>query len=41
MVNEMLENAIKNKSFAIAIRIVNLYQFLREAKNEFILSNSC
>ena len=34
----MSENIIKNKSFAFAIRIVKLYQFLCEAKKEFILS---
>jgi len=38
MVNEMPENVIKNKSFAFAIRIVKLYQFLCEAKKEFVLS---
>ena len=34
----MLENVIRNKSFAFAIRIVNLYQFLCETKKEFVLS---
>ena len=34
----MPENVIKNKSFAFAIRIVKLYQFLCEAKKEFVLS---
>jgi len=38
MVNEMPENVIRNKSFAFAIRIVKLYQFLCEAKKEFVLS---
>jgi four helix bundle protein len=38
MVNDMLENAIRNKSFVLAIRIVKLYQFLCEAKKEFVLS---
>ena len=38
MVNEMTENIIKNKSFAFAIRIVKLYQFLCETKKEFVLS---
>ena len=33
----MKENIIKNKSFAFALRIVNLYQFLVD-KREFILS---
>ena len=34
----MKENAIKNKSFAFAIRIVNLYKYLVEEKKEFVLS---
>ena len=34
----MPENVIKNKSFAFAIRIVKLYQFLCETKKEFVLS---
>jgi four helix bundle protein len=34
----MTENIIKNKSFAFAIRIVKLYQFLCEIKKEFVLS---
>ena len=34
----MPENVIKNKSFAFAIRIVKLYQFLCEVKKEFVLS---
>ncbi len=34
----MPENVIKNKSFAFAIRIVKLYQFLCEGKKEFVLS---
>jgi len=38
MVSEMPENVIKNKSFVFAIRIIKLYQFLCEAKKEFILS---
>jgi four helix bundle protein len=38
MVNEMRENIIKNKSFAFAVRVVKLYQFLSEQKKEFILS---
>ena len=32
------ENIIQKKSFAFAIRIVNLYKYLREEKNEFVLS---
>src|SRR5690606_3878175 len=38
MVNDMTENVIKNKSFAFAIRVVKLYQFLCETKKEFVLS---
>jgi four helix bundle protein len=38
MVNEMTENIIKNKSFAFAIRVVKLYQFLCETKKEYVLS---
>jgi len=38
MVNEMKENVVKNKSFAFAIRVVKLYQFLCEQKKEFVLS---
>jgi len=34
----MSGNIIKNKSFAFAIRIVKLYQFLCETKKEFVLS---
>ncbi|WP_237741268.1 four helix bundle protein [Geminocystis herdmanii] len=34
----MKENVIKNKSFAFAIRIVKLAQYLREDKQEFVLS---
>jgi len=34
----MRENIIKNKSFAFAIRIVKLYQFLSENKREYVLS---
>ena len=32
------ENIIQEKSFAFAIRIVNLYKYLCDAKKEFILS---
>jgi four helix bundle protein len=32
------DNIIQQKSFAFAIRIVNLYKYLKEVKNEFILS---
>lgn len=34
----MTENVIKSKSFAFAIRVVKLYQFLCETKKEFALS---
>ncbi len=34
----MKENIIKQKSFAFAVRIVKLYQYLCENKKEFILS---
>jgi four helix bundle protein len=34
----MRENVIKNKSFAFAVRVVKLYQFLCKEKTEFVLS---
>ena len=34
----MKENIIKDKSFAFAVRIVRLYQYLQESKKEFVLS---
>jgi len=34
----MKENVVKSKSFAFAIRIVKLYQYLRTEHNEFVLS---
>ena len=34
----MSESIIKNKSFAFAIRIVKLYQFLIQNKKEFVLA---
>ncbi|CAN5514728.1 hypothetical protein BH23BAC1_BH23BAC1_28590 [soil metagenome] len=34
----MSENVIKDKSFAFAIRTVKLYKYLRQEKNEFVLS---
>jgi four helix bundle protein len=34
----MKENVVKNKSFAFAVRVVKLYQFLGEQKKEFVLS---
>jgi four helix bundle protein len=38
MVNGMKENVVKNKSFAFAVRVVKLYQYLCEQKKEFVLS---
>ena len=32
------KNIIQEKSFAFAVRIVNLYKYLCEEKNEFVLS---
>ena len=34
----MKENILKKKSFDFAIRIVNLYKFLKKEHNEYILS---
>lgn len=34
----MKENVVKDKSFAFALRIVNLYKFLCKEKREFVLS---
>lgn len=34
----MKDNIVKSKSFAFAVRIVRLYQFLVDSKKEFILS---
>jgi len=34
----MKDNIIQEKSFKFAIRIINLYKFLCENKNEFVLS---
>lgn len=34
----MKENVVKNKSFAFALRIVKLFQFLQSEKKEFVLS---
>lgn len=34
----MRENIVKNKSFAFAVRIVKLYQFLTDNKKEYVLS---
>ena len=33
-----MENTIKEKSFRFSVRIVKLYKFLRETKNETIMS---
>ena len=40
MVNEvrMKENIVKSKSFAFAVRIVRLYQFLVDKEKEFVMS---
>ena len=35
----MKENILKTKSFEFAIRIVNLYKYLKKEHNEYILSN--
>ena len=34
----MKENILKDKSFNFAIRIVNLYKFLKKEHGEYILS---
>ena len=34
----MKENALRNKSFKFAVRIVNLYRHLCDTKKEFVLS---
>lgn len=34
----MKENVVKNKSFAFALRVVKIYQFLCEQRKEFVLS---
>jgi four helix bundle protein len=34
----MKENIIKDKSFAFALRIVRLYQYLSDTKKEYVLS---
>ena len=34
----MKENVIKTKSFAFALRIIKLYQYLQVEKKEYILS---
>ena len=32
------ENVIRNKSFAFAVRIVNLYKYLVEEKKEYVMA---
>lgn len=34
----MKDNVVKNKSFAFAVKVIRLYQFLCEHKREFVLS---
>ena len=34
----MRQSAIRDKSFAFALRVVRLYQYLQEQKREFVLS---
>jgi len=34
----MKKNIVKEKSFAFAVRVVNLYKFLVEEKREFVMS---
>ena len=34
----MREYVVKNKSFAFAVRVVKLYQFMCEHKKEYVLS---
>jgi len=34
----MRENVVKSKSFAFAIKVVKLYQFICNDKKEFVLS---
>lgn len=33
-----MENIVKDKSYAFALRIIKLYQFLTNEKNEFVMS---
>ena len=37
-VNNNMKNVLQDKSYAFAIRVVKLVQFLRSEKNEFVLS---
>ena len=34
----MKDNILKDKSFSLAVRIVNLYRYLSDNKKEFVLS---
>ena len=34
----MKENAVKDKSFAFSVRIVNLHKYLTEQKKEYVIS---
>ncbi|MGB1248342.1 MAG: four helix bundle protein [Chitinophagales bacterium] len=34
----MSDNIVKRKSYLFAVRIVNLYKFLKEGKKEFVMS---
>ena len=34
----MRENVLRDKSFAFAVRIVNMYKYLSEDKREFVIS---
>ena len=36
----MGNNVIKDKSFAFAVRVLNLYKYLSAEKKEFIIDNS-
>jgi four helix bundle protein len=38
IINTKMENVIVKKSYAFAIRIIRLYQFLSQEKKEYILS---
>lgn len=39
--NPMNENILKTKSFLFAVRIVKLYNLLRETKQEYVMSKQC
>jgi len=34
----MKENVVKDKSFALAVRIINLYKVLTQDKKEYVMS---